>query len=122
MKTATKPMAKEIRIPMSIRLNRSRPYLSVPRRNFFSEIYLPEISSADDASGKSERRYSFCKPPVPSGVYSIISIEFSFMLKFEIGISVSAFFFPKKKTDNGFCSSTFTGMVSICTEKPGFFE
>jgi hypothetical protein len=55
-------------------------------------------------------------------VYSVISIEFSFKENFETGISVSAFFFPKKKTDNGFCFSTVTGIVSICTENPGFLE
>ena len=41
---------------------------------------------------------------------------------FETGISVSAFFFPKKKTENGFWASTATGIVSIFTENPGFLE
>ena len=122
MKTATNPIAKDMRIPMSIRLNKSRPYLSVPRRNFFSEMYFCGISSTEEASGKSESAYSFCKPSVPSGVYSVISMVFFFKTYFETGISVSAFFFPKKKTDKGFCFSTAAGIVSICTENPGFLE
>src|SRR5690606_15799377 len=61
-------------------------------------------------------------PSVPSGVYSVISIEFSVREYFEIGTSVSAFFFPKKKTEKGFWLSTALGIVSIFTENPGFLE
>src|SRR5690554_7018648 len=47
IKTATKPIANEIRIPISILLKRSRPYLSVPRIKTLSEIYFLGISSTE---------------------------------------------------------------------------
>ncbi len=99
MKTATNPMAREILIPINILLNRSRPYLSVPNKNFLVEIYVEGISCAVVNPGKSESGISLCNPSYPPGVYSVISILLFFKAYREMGISVSTFSFPKKKTE-----------------------
>src|SRR5690606_40251330 len=73
IKTATKPIKKEIRAPTNTRLNKSLPYLSVPKTKVFSLI-KPSM----ELFGKVCKGTVFSGPNRPSDAYSVytnVSLE-----------------------------------------------
>src|SRR5690606_23565946 len=121
--TATKPIEKEIRAPISILLKRSLPYLSVPNKNVFFVIYVVAISFVVNPSGKLCKEISFSIPSISSPKYSVTYSLLSKILKTETGSSTSLFFLPKNvllKKD--WLATSVVGIVSILIANPGFLE